>query len=130
MGVGKSATEHNHLYVVQSLATRYKVGHHHILHVESGQIEAVRHLALAVGTLLAYDGSLRTQGSSLVAAVGTDAVMGKSTDEIGRKAVCYGLVLIVTEAFVCHSIHALMLVEFMRSGVPHIAQGIDIERKA
>ena len=58
VGVGESAAEHDHVDILECFASADEVGHHHVLHVEAGQIERVSHFALAVGSLLAYDGSL------------------------------------------------------------------------
>ena len=37
--VGESATEDDHIDILQRLATTDQVGHHHVFHFESGQIE-------------------------------------------------------------------------------------------
>ena len=72
VGVRESTAEHNHVDILQSLAAAHKVGHHHVLHVESGEIQRVSHFALTVCSLLADDGSLHARRR---AAVGRDAIL-------------------------------------------------------
>jgi len=62
IGVGESSTEHDHADFVQRFAPADEVGHHHILHVEARQPQRIGHLALAIGTLLADNGSLGPWG--------------------------------------------------------------------
>ena len=58
VAVGEASAEDNHLNLVEGLAARDEVGHHHVLHVETGQVEAPSHLALTISAFLANDGGL------------------------------------------------------------------------
>ena len=58
VAVGEATAEDDEVHFVERLATGDEVSHHHVLHVEAGQIETVGHLALTIGALFADDGSL------------------------------------------------------------------------
>ena len=124
VGVGESSAEHNHVDVLECLASADEVGHHHILHVEAGQIERVSHFALAVGSLLTYDGSL---DACALAAVGRYAVALKSALEAVVELDFQRLLLIVVASLLCATVEALLAVEQVRSVIPHVAQRVDVE---
>ena len=124
VGVGESAAEDNHVDVFQGLATAHKVGHHHVLHVEACQIERVSHFTLTVRALLADDGSL---DACALTTVGTDAILCHRACEGSGEFVLDGLVLIVLETLLRHAVEGLLGVQTIGSGVPDVAQTVDVE---
>ena len=95
IGVGESAAEHYHVHIVESLASRHEVGHMHILHVETGQIERIGHLAVAVHTFLSDVCSANTTPALTTQ---RNAARCEFAVDAGGEAVAYRLLLIVFEA--------------------------------
>ena len=130
VGVGESATEDDHIDLLQGLATTNEVGHHHVLHLEACEVEGVGHLALAIGALLTDDSRL---GRSLTVgigrglpAVGIEAILGERSREVGVELHLHGLLLVVGVALLRHAVEALVAVEEIGGLVPDVAQAVDI----
>ena len=110
VAVGESSAEHYHVDVLQSLASADEVGHHHVLHVETCEIQRVCHLTVAIGTLFTYDGSTYSRHALTVR---RDAELCERAVEVRAHDHLHWLLLIVGEAFLCHAVHALLLVELV-----------------
>ena len=125
VAVGESAAEDNHIDLLECLAPADEVGHHHVFHVEAGQIERVGHLALTVGAFLADDGSL---GSAVVIVVSPlEAVLGESAREVFRELHLQRLLLVVLETLLGFAVEALLAVQQVAGLIPDVAQVVDVE---
>ena len=128
VAVGEATAEDDEVDILERLAPRDEVGHHHVLHVEAGQIHGVGHLALAVGTLLTDDGSLGTHGGvGLLPSVGVQTVLSQFACEALRELHLQWLFLIVLVALASLAVEALSTVEQIARLVPHVAQVVDVE---
>ena len=133
VGVRETAAEHNHVDVLKGLATGNQVGHHHVLHVETGQIQAVSHLTLTIGTLLADDGCLRccvcccATATLLLPAVSRKSVLAEHTREVLVELHLDRLLLVVLVALLGLTVEALLAVEQVAGLVPDVTQRIDVE---
>ncbi len=122
VGVGEASAEDNHVHLVQSLAAGDEVGHCHVLDIEAGEIERIRHLALAVGAFLAYYGSTHARR---LTAVGVDAERGERAGKLGMEAKFERLGLVVLKTLLGAAVEALLRVEQVRGFVPHVAQVVN-----
>ena len=122
--VREATAEDDHVHVLECLTTGDKVGHHNVLHVEASEVERVSHLAFAVSTLLADDGSLDARRC---AAVGRDAIALERALERRVELHLNRLLLVVVAALCCASVEALVAVEQVRCLVPCVAQCVDVE---
>ena len=124
VGVGETAAEDYHVHVVEGFAAAGEVGHVHILHVESGQIEGVGHFAVAVHTLFADYGAAYARFFGTVEA---QAEVGEASGECVGDAELDRLAAVIPEAFEGAFLAALVAVEKVGGTIPEGTHGIDVE---
>ena len=125
VGVRESAAEHYHVYVVESLAAAHEVGHMHVLHLETGEVERIGHLTVAVDPLLAYDG--RTGAALLGMTVGQRARLQRAVECRGDGE-AHRLLLVVPESGGGAFLAALHSVEQIRRLEPYVAEMVDFHQ--
>ncbi len=58
IGIREATDKHDHVHAGEVFASRHEVGHVHIFHVETREVQGVCHFSVAVHTFLANDRSL------------------------------------------------------------------------
>ncbi len=97
----------------------------YVFHIETGQEERIRHLAVAVDAFFADDGS--THARAFFSAKGKSHRFERALERSGN-GIAQGLMLIVGEALGGTFRTALDGIEFVGGTVPHVAHGVDVDK--